>query len=86
MYKTHSKELRKAGSIGTEIHDIINKVIKGESVPETAFSKSVLAGYRLWKKSYGINIYYTDVFVYSEKLAFLFEFILDMVTVASSMP
>ena len=61
-------------------------MILGESVPETTFSKSVLAGYRLWKKSYGISIYYTDVFVYSEKLVFLFEFDLDMAIVALLMP
>ena len=85
LWICNAKELRRAGSVGTEIHDIINKVILGESVLETAFSKSVLAGYRLWKKTYGISIYYTDIFVYSEKLVFPFDFDLDMATVASLM-
>ena len=65
--KPHQIELRKAGAAGTEIHNILTKIISGEPFKESPFSKSVLAGYRLWKRAYAVDIYYTDVFVYSRK-------------------
>ena len=46
---------------------MLTHVISGKPSPETP----LLAGYRLWKKKYHIDIYYTDVFVYHDELLWL---------------
>ena len=46
---------------------MLTQVISGKPSPETP----LLAGYRLWKKKYDVDIYYTDVFVYNDELLLL---------------
>lgn len=60
-------ELSKRGSQGSYIHSSISDLIAGKKVKETPQNASFLAGYRLWRKTFGIELYYTDIFVKSEK-------------------
>ncbi|KAK8793175.1 hypothetical protein WA588_005114 [Blastocystis sp. NMH] len=60
------QELQRSGAFGNEIHDMLTQVISGKSYPETP----LLAGYRLWKKKYDVDIYYTDVFVYHDEFRY----------------
>lgn len=46
---------------------MINDIISGKEIKETPPLTSFLSGYRLWKKAFDIDIYYTDVFVKSER-------------------
>ena len=66
----HFLELAKRGEYGTFIHSVINDIVAGKEIKETPAVTSFLSGYRLWKKAFDIDIYYTDVFVKSEKYKF----------------
>ena len=60
-------ELRKSGLFGSEVHDLLTKLIAGQSVKETSTTKAMISGYQLWKKKHHIDIYFTDVFVQHPK-------------------
>lgn len=42
-------------------------MIAGKKVKETPQNASFLAGYRLWRKAFDIELYYTDIFVKSDR-------------------
>ena len=60
-------ELRKSGLFGSEVHDMLTKLITGQTVKETPSTKAMISGYQLWKKQHSIDIYFTDVFVQHPK-------------------
>ena len=60
-------ELRKSGLLGSEVHDVLAKLIMDQTVKETPYNKALISGYRLWKKQHSIDIYFTDVFVQHPK-------------------
>lgn len=60
-------ELTKRGSQGSYIHSCISDLIAGKKVKETSQNASFLAGYRLWRKAFDIDLYYSDIFVKSDK-------------------
>ena len=57
----------KRGSVGSSVHNMINSLISGKEVKETPLIQNYLASYRMWQKVYPIQLYYTDIFVKSEK-------------------
>ena len=63
-------ELQKRGDEGAEIHALINNAIHNKEVKATPRSESSLAAFRLWKKTSGIDLYFTDVFVYSHQFQY----------------
>ena len=63
-------ELQKRGDEGAEIHALISNAIHNKEVKATPRSESSLAAFRLWRKTSGIDLYFTDVFVYSHQFQY----------------
>ena len=63
-------ELQKRGDEGAEIHTLISNAIHNKEVKATPRSESSLAAFRLWRKTSGIDLYFTDVFVYSHQFQY----------------
>ena len=59
--------MAKRGEFGSVVHSVLNDLVSGKEIKETPTITTFLSGYRLWKKLFGIDIYFTDVFVRSEK-------------------
>ena len=59
-------ELQKRAQEGAEIHSLLSELIHGKEVKTNARTESFLSGYRLWSKTNGIELYFTDVFVFSD--------------------
>ena len=60
-------ELRESGLLGSEVHDVLAKLIMDQTIKETPTNKALISGYRLWKKQHSIDIYFTVVFVQHPK-------------------
>ena len=59
-------ELQKRAQEGAEIHSLLSELIHGKEVKTNARTESFLSGYRLCSKTNGIELYFTDVFVFSD--------------------
>ena len=52
------------------MHALLSQLILGKNIQEKKKYASFLSGYQLWKKTHNITIYFTDVFVRSDKYGF----------------
>lgn len=63
-------ELQKRASVGNETHALLSQIIAGKDIKGKPTLESFISGYKLWRKTNSIDIYFTDVFVKSEKYGF----------------
>ena len=63
-------ELQKRGEEGAEIHSLISNAIHNKETKTTPKNESYLAAFRLWRKTSGIDLYFSDVFVYSNQFQY----------------
>ncbi|CBK19848.2 uncharacterized protein [Blastocystis hominis] len=64
------QELQKKAFVGNETHALLSQIIAGKDIKGKPKFEPFISGYKLWRKANNIDIYFTDVFVKSEKYGF----------------
>lgn len=71
LFSLHLRiELQKKAAVGNETHALLSQLIAGKDVKAKPKFEPFVSGYKLWRKTSDIDIYFTDVFVKSEKYGF----------------